>query len=121
MKKTRREKGRLRLTALIAVLLMVLCGSGCSQSGDSFQGTWDLDGTTMYRFDGFGKGSMVLPSSSYEFCYTADEEAKTLFIDFAEEKARDYTYTYELSHDRLILSGGNGSEAFAYEFEKVEN
>ena len=36
---------------------------------DKFAGTWTVDGTTNYEFDGKGKGKLKLPSDEYIFSY----------------------------------------------------
>ena len=121
--KRRREKERIRMIvgSVVIVLLLVLVVFGIKKiSGDGFKGTWNLDGTTMYQFNGSGKGEMVLPNNSYDFSYSVDKENKTISIDFVLEKANDYSYTFEFSGDKLILSGGDEDETFAYEFTKVK-
>lgn len=121
--KRRRKKERIRMIAgaAVIVLLLVLVVFGIIRlSKDGFKGTWNLDGTTMYQFNGSGKGEMVLPNNSYDFSYSLDKENKTISIDFVHEKANDYTYTFEFSGDKLILSGGDEDETFAYEFTKVK-
>lgn len=120
--KRRRRNKRIRTaigvaSVILLLLIVVLCIKAFS-GNDGFKGTWDLDGTTVYEFDGSGKGAMVLPNNEYEFTYNVDEENKTISIDFADEKANDYTYTYELSGNKLILSGGDEDETFTYEFTK---
>ena len=106
-------------TAIVILLvLVILLVKGCS-ARDSFEGTWDMDGTTFYQFDGAGTGIMILPNSKYTFQYTVDEAAKTISIDFDDERASDYTYFYEVSELRLVLSGGIGNETFSYAFAKV--
>lgn len=115
----RGRKKRRILLLILTTLLSVLWLSGCS-TGDAFRGTWDLDGTTKYEFDGTGSGAMVLPDSSYVFRYAVDEEAGTISIDFADDKVNDYTYAYTLQDKTLTLSGGNGKESFMYEFTKIK-
>lgn len=104
---------------LLLLLMIILFFMGCAE-GDVLKGTWDMDGTTVYQFEGDGKGAMILPSSTYTFNYTINEEEKTVSIDFEDEKANDYTYTFEVSKDKLILSGSEGKESFAYEFKKTK-
>lgn len=119
--KQRRRNQRIRIaTGIAALVLLALIVVLCVKvfGGDGFKGTWDLDGTTAYQFNGSGKGAMLLPSASYEFSYTVDKENQTIHIDFADEKANDYTYTYELTGSKLVLSGGDEDETFAYEFKK---
>lgn len=90
----------------------------CGHRGDALMGTWDLDGTTVYQFDGNGEGAMILPGKSYAFRYSINEETGTVSIDFEDERATDYTYDYQVSKDALVLSGSVGKESFTYEFTK---
>lgn len=101
------------------LLVIILIFKGCA-GGDVLKGTWDMDGTTVYQFEGNGEGAMILPSNTYNFKYTINEEEKTVSIDFEDEKANDYTYNYEVTKDKLILSGSEGKESFAYEFTKTK-
>ena len=104
----------------VIVLIFVLLCKGCT-GGDVLKGTWDLDGTTVYQFDGKGQGAMILPSNTYSFKYTINEEEKTVSIDFDDEKATDYTYSYTVDKDSLILYGNVGKESFEYVFTKQDD
>lgn len=123
-KAKRRRRGKVSRWSVIAVALAVLVLSiimvirSCGQRGDALMGTWDLDGTTVYQFNGNGEGAMILPSKSYAFRYSINEDAHTVSIDFEDERATDYTYDYQVSKDALILSGSVGKESFTYEFTK---
>lgn len=122
----RRKQQKIRRWAIIGgavvllLLVIILIFKGCA-GGDVLKGTWDMDGTTVYQFEGNGKGAMILPSNTYTFKYTINEEEKTVSIDFEDEKANDYTYNYEVTKDKLILSGSEGKESFAYEFTKMKD
>jgi hypothetical protein len=105
--------------AVIVLIIVLLC-KGCT-SGDVLKGTWDLDGTTVYQFDGKGKGAMILPSNTYFFKYTINEEEKTVSIDFDDEKATDYTYSFTVDKDSLTLYGSVGKESFEYVFTKQDD
>ena len=105
--------------AVIVLIIVLLC-KGCT-SGDVLNGTWDLDGTTVYQFDGKGKGAMILPSNTYSFKYTINEEEKTVSIDFDDEKATDYTYSFAVDKDSLTLYGSVGKESFEYVFTKQDD
>lgn len=121
----RRRKVKIRRYCILAaaaaviLLLIILICKGCS-SGDVLKGTWDMDGTTVYQFEGNGKGAMILPSNTYSFKYTINEEEKTVSIDFEDEKATDYTYSYTIDKDRLTLFGSVGKENFEYVFTKTK-
>lgn len=120
--KRRRRNKRIRTAIGIAafillILITVLCIKAFSDN-DGFKGTWDLDGTTIYEFNGSGKGAMLLPSNDYEFSYKVDEESKTISIDFADGKVKDCTYSYEISENELTLIGGNEKETVIYKFSK---
>ena len=104
---------------VLLLLIIILIFKGCA-GGDVLKGTWDMDGTTVYQFEGNGEGAMILPSNTYTFKYTINEEEKTVSIDFEDERANDYTYNYEVTKDKLILSGSEGKESFAYEFTKTK-
>ena len=105
--------------AVIVLIVILLC-KGCT-GGDVLKGTWDLDGTTVYQFDGKGEGAMILPSNTYTFKYTINEEEKTVSIDFDDEKATDYTYSYTVDKDSLTLYGSVGKESFEYVFTKQDD
>ena len=105
--------------AVIVLIVVLLCKS-CT-GGDVLKGTWDLDGTTVYQFDGKGEGAMILPSNTYSFKYTINEEEKTVSIDFDDEKATDYTYSYTVEKNSLTLYGSVGKESFEYVFTKQDD
>ena len=105
--------------AVIVLIVILLC-KGCT-GGDVLKGTWDLDGTTVYQFDGKGKGAMILPSNTYSFKYTINEEEKTVSIDFDDEKATDYPYSFAVDKDSLTLYGSVGKESFEYVFSKQDD
>ena len=105
--------------AVIVLIVIFLC-KGCT-GGDVLKGTWDLDGTTVYQFDGKGEGAMILPSNTYTFKYTINEEEKTVSIDFDDEKATNYTYSFTVDKDSLTLYGSVGKESFEYVFTKQDD
>ena len=105
--------------AVIVLIVILLC-KGCT-GGDVLKGTWDLDGTTVYQFDGKGEGAMILPSNTYTFKYTINEEEKTVSIDFDDEKATDYTYSFAVDKDSLTLYRSVGKESFEYVFTKQDD
>ena len=121
-KKQRQIRRWTIIGAVIAVLLLVifLLFKSC-YGGEVLKGTWDMDGTTVYQFEGNGKGAMILPQNKYGFRYTINEEEKTVSIDFYDEKASDYTYSFERDRDKLILSGREGKESFTYEFSRIDD
>lgn len=104
--------------AVLLILLIILAFRGCAAS-DPLQGAWDMDGVTVYRFDGNGEGAMLLPTRTYVFHYSVDTKAKTVSIDFEDERASDYTYMFEVTDSKLILSGKEGKETFRYEFTRM--
>lgn len=107
--------------AVALILLIVLLIFKSCAGGDVLKGTWDMDGTTMYQFEGDGEGSMILPYNTYSFQYTIDEKKQTVSIDFDDEKANDYTYNYKISEDKLILFGSEGKESFEFVFTKISD
>lgn len=100
---------------ILTVLIVVLCTSGT----DVLKGTWDLDGITVYRFNGKGAGSLDLPSDSYAFTYKIKDN--TLTIDFKSDAAKDKTYTFTTDENRLTLTDSEGDAAKAFELTKQEN
>ena len=119
MQKFSNKKSNRIMIFMLAITFAIII-VGCANR-DELKGTWDLDGTTVYQFDGNGKGSMILPSNTYSFEYTISEENNTVSIDFEDERATDYIYAYEVKKDKLVLSGNEGEESFSYEFMKVED
>lgn len=109
-----------RIMIFMLAISFVIIIIGCSK-GDVLKGTWDLDGTTVYYFDGSGKGNMILPSNTYSFEYTITEGEKLVSIDFEDKRVTDCIYTYKINKDKLILSGSEGEESFSYEFTKTED
>lgn len=116
----RRKKARRRrilhgalIAALVALfaLAVVMLATGHK---DGLKGTWTLDSTTVYEFDGKGGGALRLPLNTYEFSYTA--ENGTLAIDFADHAASDAVYRYSVRGSTLTLD--NGSMTFTLEKNK---
>ena len=95
--------------SMVVLVLLVVIGAGIalrSCGGPSIKGRWDLDGTTVYRFDGDGKGALVLMYAEYEFNYTI--EGDQLYIDFIDEGALDSSYTFMVDGRMLFMTGGPG-------------
>ena len=69
-------------------------------------GTWTLDETTVYEFNGKGHGTLHLPLESYDFSYTIEDGFLT--IDFADETATDAGYRYTRSGSALTLDTNTG-------------
>ena len=109
---------------VVCIIVIILLGLGLLGgayrlvSRDALHGLWNLDGTTMYRFDGFGTGEMLLPNDSYSFQYEVNKKDKTVFINFDDDKANDYTYSFEVSGEKMALSRGTEKEFQIYEFTK---
>ena len=114
-----KNTGFLVLLGLILIIGgIIFCFSGRK---DALAGTWNLDGTTVYQFDGKGEGAMILPGNTYSFVYTMNEEKKTVSIDFKDENATDDTYSYRLEDNILTLYGNVGEEKYEYIFQRQEN
>ena len=90
------------LVALMILLAVVLRNNGTT--GASLAGTWRIDDTTVYEFDGKGNGVMHTSLSEYAFTYTV--EGSTLTIDFANEAATDTAYQYSIKGKTLTLKRG---------------
>ena len=108
----KRRQRRLTIITVILVVVLVLsvllivksCSSG---GGDVLHGTWDLDGVTVYQFDGNGHGSLNLPSNTYPFTYEIKDNE--LHIDFESDAARDAAYSFSVKNGVLTMTGGEGS------------
>ena len=100
----------LAVVVTVLVLSMIMVLRSCGHRGDALMGTWDLDGTTVYQFDGNGEGAMILPGKSYAFRYSINEETGTVSIDFEDERATDYTYDYQVisskEHSLVMKTSG---------------
>ena len=112
---------------LLAVLIIVVAKS-CSSGGDVpkgtdvlngtdvLSGTWDLDGITVYQFDGKGNGALKLPDNTYSFTYKTKDNS--LSIDFESESARDITYTFTVKNEKLLLVSTEKDKEITYELTK---
>lgn len=112
----RRGKGRLRLFTAVLVLLTLVLGGCSGGQSDQLQGRWDLDGTTIYAFDGRGSGAMELPESKYEFQYQIQDTE--VHIDFEQQQVQDRTYTFTVDADRLTLVWEEAAEPVTYQLQK---
>ncbi len=85
------------------ILFVVLMGNS---NKDAIAGKWSFDQTTVYYFDGKGKGSLQLPLITYDFSYELTD--KNVSIDFEDESVEDKTFLYSVSDDLLTLAGDDG-------------
>lgn len=107
-RKRRRQQRRMLMTGIgiIAGLLVAAFALMLFMTKDSpLVGQWSLDGVTSYAFYKDGKGALMLPTAEYAFTYKVEENV--LYLDYADEKAKDAQYVYEIKGDKLILTGGN--------------
>ena len=110
--RTAQKRRQRRLTiitvilAAVLILSVILIVKSCSGS-DVLKGTWNLDGVTVYQFDGNGHGSLNLPSNTYAFTYEIKDNE--LHIDFESDAARDADYTFSVKNGVLTMTGGEGS------------
>lgn len=110
--RTAQKRRQRRLTiitvilAAVMILSIILIVKSCSGS-DVLKGTWNLDGVTVYQFDGNGHGSLNLPSNTYPFTYEIKDNE--LRIDFESDAARDADYTFSVKNGVLAMTGGEGS------------
>ena len=105
-KMQRKKRLRVLLTGLAAVLLIVLiilAVKSCS-ADTSLAGTWRIDDTTVYEFDGKGSGVLHTSLNDYAFTYTVEDD--TLHIDFASSAATDTTYQYSIKGNTLTFERG---------------
>ena len=101
----------------VLIIGIVLIVRGCSGGGtDPLCGKWDLDGTTVYMFDGKGGGALELPQSRYEFRYEIKDG--TVSIDFADDKVRDVSYEFTVASDELTLERKEKNDTVIHKFKK---
>ena len=107
-RKPRRSAARiiLRLALVIVVVLGALLATILLR-WDELKGTWALDDTTVYEFDGRGHGALSLPLGSYEFSYSIEDNV--LSIDFADAAASDAVYSYSVENAVLTLDTNTGN------------
>ena len=118
--KARKNIRAVSFIALAAIILAIVLIAVFGNSGRVIlKGTWDLDGVTVYRFDGKGTGSLDLPSDSYAFTYKIKDN--TLTINFKSEAAQDKTYTFTTDEKNLKLTDTEGDAAKAFELTKQGN
>ena len=118
-RRRKRQKYLLFLSAALIVLIIgiVLIVRGCSGGRtDALYGKWDLDGTTVYVFDGKGSGALELPQSRYEFRYEIKDG--TVSIDFADDKVRDVSYEFTVGSDELTLERKEKNDTIIHKFKK---
>ncbi len=119
-RRQRRKRKRLLLFSVFLAIL-ILCGillmrGSLGKDRDLLCGRWDLDGTTVYVFDGNGKGTMELPESKYDFQYSIRDS--TVNIDFVDEHAQDSSYDFTIQKNQLTLTGKEKQETITYIFKR---
>lgn len=115
----RRGKGHLLYLAAVLVLLTLALGGCSGGQSDQLQGRWDLDGTTIYAFDGKGGGAMEVTGSKYEFHYQIQDT--TVSIDFDQPQALDRTYTFNVHENTLTLVWEESADTVTYQLQKLED
>lgn len=106
------------IPAAVMLLSIILIVKSCS-GGDILKGTWDLDGVTVYQFDGKGNGLLNLPSNAYPFIYEIKDNEVS--IDFESDAARDAAYSFSVKDGVLTMIGGEGTIGGTYELKKVSD
>ena len=96
----------LGVLAVVFVLSAAMVARGLLRH-DALKGTWTLDESTAYAFDGKGGGTLRLPMGSYAFSYTVEDNLVTL--DFADESLSDASYSFLLGRDALTLDTNTGT------------
>ena len=113
------------LAIILLVVLIIVVAKSCSSGGDApngtdaLSGTWDLDGITVYQFDGKGNGALKLPDNTYSFTYKTKDNS--LSIDFESESARDITYTFTVENEKLLLVSTEKDKEITYELKKTND
>ncbi len=111
----RRRKRRLRrrvyrvllgVLAAVFVLSAAMVARGLLRH-DALKGTWTLDESTAYVFDGKGGGTLRLPLGSYAFSYTIEDNVVTL--DFADDALADASYSFRLGRKAMTLDTNTGT------------
>jgi hypothetical protein len=95
-----------RAAAIIFTLLSAAMVARGLLRHDALKGTWTLDESTAYVFDGKGGGTLRLPMGSYAFRYTVENNLVTL--DFADESLSDASYSFLLGRNALTLDTNTG-------------
>ena len=96
----------LAVLAVVFVLSAAMVARGLLRH-DALKGTWTLDESTAYVFDGKGGGTLRLPMGSYAFSYTIEDNIVTL--DFADEALTDASYSFLLGRNALTLDTNTGT------------
>lgn len=119
-KQTASKKPVRQLTILVVVIVLVgaafFLKSGIGS--DELKGTWAVDEITAYRFDGDGKGCMLLPEQELDFSYEC--EHGVLSIDYENEAVQDRKFRYHVNQNKLILEDGEGDELARFEFTRKD-
>ena len=116
----RRRKLNPRFVILMVALIGILIGMiflirSCTKP--TIVGRWDMDGTTVYRFEEDGTGALELPIKDYDFTYVIDDDV--LKIHFVDNVGSDLNYTFEVQKDTLFLTGGPGDAKTDYALKRV--
>ena len=111
--KTKKQRWILSAAVIVFILAAVLIAGSAA---DPLCGKWDLDGTTVYVFDGRGGGALELPGAKYEFRYKIDEN--TVSIDFADDKVRDISYEFAVDSDKLTIERKEKNDTVTHELQK---
>lgn len=107
------------LASILLAAIIIIIARRCNTGDDVLSGTWDLDGVTVYRFDGKGNGPLNLPNSTYPFTYKMNDNA--LIIDFESEAARDITYSFTVENGKLPLVSVEKGKEITYELTKTSD
>ena len=96
----------LGVLAAVFVLSAAMVARGLLRH-DALKGTWTLDESTAYVFDGKGGGTLRLPLGSYAFSYTIEDNVVTL--DFADDALADASYSFRLGRKAMTLDTNTGT------------
>ena len=104
--------------AAVVVFIAMIIFIKKSLGPDELKGTWALDESTSYQFDGKENGTMLISGTEYDFNY--DIKKDQLFIDYESDILVDGEYTFKVKKDVLTLTGGEGTSGNTYELNKKD-
>ena len=87
-------------------------------TAETIAGFWTIDGITNYRFEENGKGALVLPSNTYRFSFSIEDDEITL--NYADKKIGKKVFGIAMEGDTLILTRHAYEQSVDYELYRAE-